>query len=127
MKTINEFLEDGRRRALDTTQKDLKQITKRILDALIAANEPEPVLFRHGGTLIWLEFDNHRTPIFREITQDRMRHLLARKFSCYRVTRQGTQISVYPPLEVARDILAFPNIDFPVVERIVRIPVFAPD
>ena len=127
MKTINQFFADGALCDLDVSQKDLQQIADRVLAPLIAANALDPVLFRHGGTVVWVELDDHRKPVFREISLDRMRSLLARRFGWFRLNRKGEELAVCPPMEVVRDLLALPNIDLPVVERIVSVPVFAPD
>jgi hypothetical protein len=127
MKTINEFLKDGALCDLDVSQKDLQQIADRVLAPLIAANTLDPVLFRHGARPVWVELDDHRKPVFREISQDRMRSLLARRFLWFRLNRKGNEVSVCPPIEVVRDLLALPNIDLPVVERIVSVPIFATD
>ena len=47
--------------------------------------QSEPVLFRCGGKLVWVESDDHGRPVLREITQDKMRLLLARRYQWYRV------------------------------------------
>lgn len=126
MKTINEFLEQCPLQSFDTGKKDLKQITGRVLKSLVSANE-DPVLFRHGGGLVWLEFDDDGRPSLKEITQERMRYILARRFSWHRFDRDHKRISAWPPMEVVRDLLAAPNIKFPALERIVSVPVFAAD
>jgi hypothetical protein len=127
MKTIKQFLVEKPLCELDVSQKDLQRIAKLILQPLIAANKRDPVLFRNSGRPVWVESDDHGKPIFREISQDRMRGLLARRFSWFRVNRKGDRVSVCPPIEVVRDLLALPDSDVPVVERIVSVPVFAPD
>jgi hypothetical protein len=105
----------------------MKQIVDQILPPLISANAADPVLFRYGGAPVWIELDDDRRPTFRSITQDRMRHVLAWRFSWHRYNRNGEQVPTNPPLEVVRDLLASPNIDLPIVEGIVSVPVFAPD
>ena len=127
MKTINDFLCEPRLLDMELRSRDFQLITEPVIQALIAANNEEPVLFRHRGVLVWFEFDDSGKPSFREITLDRMRHLLARRFTWNRVAKGGELIPTSPPADVVRDILASPNIAFPVVERIVHVPVFGPD
>ena len=79
-------------------------ITGRILKTLIKANKPIPVLFRHG-TMVWVESDDHGRPVFREITQDKMRALLARLFRWYRKNIAGYEVPTFPPLEGIREEL----------------------
>jgi putative DNA primase/helicase len=127
MRIINDFLREHNLRSFDVSKQDLKTIGRSVINTLIPANESDPVLFRHGNALVWLESDDHGRPVFREITQDRMRALLGRRYRWYRFNRNGDQVPKWPPMEVVRDLLAFPNVDLPVVDRIVSVPVFAPD
>jgi len=128
MKSINQFLDENVLGRFNVVVMNLRKITGNVLRALVTANgQGDPVLFRHGGALVWIEFDDDGSPAFREITLDRMRLLLARRFSWYRRNLNGKEVAACPPMEVVRDVLVFPNIDLPVVERIVCVPFFAPD
>jgi hypothetical protein len=56
---------------------DLRRVTPDAVAALQRANEP-PSLFRYGGSPMRLERDEHGAPILRPVTDDRLRHHLAR-------------------------------------------------
>ncbi len=66
----------------------------------------------------------------RELTQDRMRHELARAATWYVVKKaknETIQVEARPPMDVVRDVLATPNQPLPVLGRIIEAPVFAAD
>jgi putative DNA primase/helicase len=127
VKTINDFLNEPRLHDFEVRLRDLQVITDAVIGALITANEDDSVLFRCRGVPAWFEFDDHGKPSLREIGPDRMRHLLARRFSWERFGRNGEVIPTSPPIDVVRDILASPNIPLPIVDRIVHVPVFGGD
>jgi len=106
---------------------DLAQIAQAAWAALLTANNP-PILFRHGSLAARIEKDDNGDPIIREVTQDRMRHVLAQVGRWYKLkSGEANQFSALPPLHVVRDILATPDLPLPVLNRIVEAPVFAPD
>jgi hypothetical protein len=121
---------DGRPR-INAAEGDLRVITPLALDALVAANDP-PRLYRHGGVPARLERDDHGAPVLRELTVDRVRHELARAATFYvdqedKKTELWTRKIVLPPVHVAKDVLATPDHQLPIVIRITECPTFAPD
>lgn len=127
MRTINAFLSEERLLTFELRNKDLPLITEPLVEALIVANDDDPVLFRYRGVPVWFELDDRGKPSIREVIFDRMRHLLARRFLFVRRGRDGEEAPATPPIDVVRDVLALPNIAFPIVERIIHVPVFGPD
>lgn len=113
MKTINDFLNEPRLHDFEVRIRDLQRIAEIVLEALMTANADDPVLFRHQGVLVWFEFDDHGKPSFREITLDRMRNILACRFSWNRIGRNDELIPTSPPVDVVRHILASPKFSFP--------------
>jgi len=108
---------------------DLPRASEAAWGALLAANEP-PFIFRYGGLPARIEAADDGTPIVRLVTQDRLRHALARIARwCItkRIKEQSIEVSALPPLHVVRDMLARPDPPVPVLGRIVEAPVFAPD
>jgi len=111
--------------SINVSDKDLRRVTEAAWGALLKANKP-PSLFRHGSLPVRIERDDNGTPIIREITQDRMRHHLARSADWYRLN-DSRRIAAQPPIPVVRDVLATPDMPLPIITRIVEVPIFAPD
>ena len=120
---------DDPRPEIDAGVLDLPAVTATAWKALLAANDP-PSLFRQGGIITRIETGDDYEPITREITADRMRHVLARAALWVRIKRGDdgeTRSVVLPPPHVVRDVLATPNSPLPVLTRIVEAPTFAAD
>jgi len=111
--------------SINAADQDLRRVTEVAWDALLKANNP-PSLFRHGSLPARIEHDDNGIPIIREITQDRMRHHLARSADWYRV-KDSHRNAAQPPIPVVRDVLATPDMPLPIITRIVEVPIFAPD
>lgn len=78
--------------------------------------------------LAWLERGDDGTPFVQHLTESRLRHELARRINFGRLAEKGTKwVPALPPDHVVRDILATPNLSFPVLETVVQVPVFGRD
>jgi len=104
----------------------LKRVTASAWAALRAANDPA-IYFRYGGIGVRIEEDDERIPVIRELSNDRLRHTLARVAFWYRENKKGEITPDFPPMDIVRDMQATPNLPLPIVTRIVEAPVFAPD
>jgi putative DNA primase/helicase len=104
---------------------DLAAMTRVALKILKTANNP-PYLFRHGGLPAWLEYGDDGAPFARTLTEDHLRHELARTMQ-WGVVKDKKWVSVLPPSHVVKDILATPNLHLPILESIVQTPVFGRD
>lgn len=111
---------------IDASNFDLAHITEIAWDALSSANHP-PFLFRHGGMAIRIETDDQGAPVPKKLTEDRLRHVLARSAKWYRVDSEGRRKAALPPMHVVRDILATPNLRLPALTTITGVPTFAAD
>lgn len=127
MKTINSFITEGCLHSFNVGELDLQYINRIVSEALSDANKQDPVLFRQGDALVWLQDYDHLRPLLQLINQARMSVLLARRFSWYRINSDKDRVRQCPPVQVVKDLLALPNFEPPVVERIVSVPIFAPD
>jgi len=110
---------------------NLKEVTEQAIQALVKANG-QPWIFLHGGVPVRVERDPEtKLLVTRELTPDRLRNVLARVARWYKEReRKPGNVERYdakPPMDVVRDVLATPNLPFPVLTRIVHAPVFAPD
>ena len=118
-----EALNDGLP-TIDTNIKSLPEVSGQALSALMAANEIEPRLFLHAGP-VRIEADEHGGLITVELDVDRMRYEMARTANWVATTPNGLKSSK-PPIDVVRDVLVSP-LKFPILENIVRVPIFAKD
>ena len=107
---------------INAGQQDLEIITNETWQALLEANSP-PILFRHGGQIVWVERDVHKKPITQRVTQDRMTYRLAKIAKWYKKTDEGP-IPANPPTTVVKNVLATPNCPLPVLLAIVEVPIF---
>jgi hypothetical protein len=118
-----EALNDGLP-TIDASVKSLPEVSGQAISALMMANEAEPRLFLHAGP-VKIEEDEHGGLITVELDVDRMRYEMARTANWVAMTKDGLKKSK-PPLDVVRDVLVSP-LKFPVLENIVRVPIFAKD
>lgn len=100
---------------------DLETMAKDSWHALARYNEPAH-LFLFGGMPVRFERGDG-APILRPLTENRMRHELARAATWVR-GKQQTPAS--PPMGGVRDLLASSELELPKLERIVEVPVFGP-
>jgi putative DNA primase/helicase len=110
---------------INANNEALCEVSSATWNALLDANRP-PVVFRVGGLPAWIETDDDGTPIIKPLTQDRMRHRLARVVRWIRI-RKEKELPALPPLAVVKDLLAYPDPLLPVLTRIVESPILAPD
>jgi len=118
-----EALNDGLP-TIDASVKSLPEVSGQAISALMMANEAEPRLFLHAGP-VRIEADEHGGLITVELDVDRMRYEMARTANWVATTPNGLKSSK-PPIDVVRDVLVSP-LKFPILENIVRVPIFAKD
>jgi hypothetical protein len=118
------------RHEIDAGNRSLPDVAGQAWEALLAYNAP-PRLFRYGGALSRLETNDRGGTVTRVLTEDRVRHHLARAASWYRVKREGRdaparRVPELPPVHVVKDLLATPDPPLPALSRVVSAPVFSP-
>jgi putative DNA primase/helicase len=117
-------LDDGRP-AVRVTGGDLDKISDRAWEALAASNEPA-VLFRRSNQAVRVErIDDTETHIIVMLDDVRLRHLAAEVIRWYKLTKDGQQPAM-PPLDVIKNMKAYPDIPLPVLNRVGTAPVFSP-
>ena len=102
---------------------DLAEVTDRCWDILREANDP-PWLYRCAARPAWIEPDDGGRPVPKELTENRLRHVLAQLITWSSRTKTGDLAPAYPPLGVVANLLATPDPDLPVLAGIVTAPVF---
>lgn len=110
---------------LDAGDHHLPRITGLAWEALYRANDP-PRLFRFAGLVSRLERDDQGAPAARTLTEDRLRHELARA-ATWQIARKDAVLDALPPMAVVRDLLATPDPRLPILDQITEVPIFAPD
>ena len=105
---------------------DLAPLTDRSWSLLFAANAP-PWLYRCGGGPAWVERDSDGRPAPRPMTEDRVRHALARLANWRRMAKNGDLVPTAPPALLLKNLLATPDPALPVLAGIVTAPVFGRD
>jgi putative DNA primase/helicase len=109
---------------IDAGDLELQRVSDAAWAALKSWNSP-PFLFRSGSVAMRLEPDDNGNPGLRELVNDKMRHVLARAASWYRIVMNERKPAL-PPMHVVKDMLASSDLPLPVLNRIVEAPVFSP-
>ncbi len=110
---------------IDTTEKDLQRLSAQAWAAVKLKNNP-PVLYQLGRELIRIVEDESGSVLPQKLTQDRLRHCLAR-FARWQKESGGGRPVTFPPKDVVKDMLADPYPPLPKLERIVSHPFFSRD
>ena len=111
---------------IDVADQDLARGSAAAWAAVEDANDP-PALFVFAGLPTRVDRDAATgAPVPRLLTEDRLRHRLARVAAWVRTTPKG-EVSAAPPLAVVRDMLAAPSFPLPPLVAVTEIPAFAPD
>lgn len=107
----------------------LREVSELAWKAVMRANEP-PFLFRYSGVPARVEQHEHEPPITRALTDDRLRHVLARVADWYKWAKTADGFArrdALPPVHVVRDMLAAPEQPLPALVSIIEAPAFAAD
>ncbi len=96
--------------------------------AAFALKSPREAIYRHGGDVIRLIRTISGDLVAQPLTVDLMRFEVARAAHCYRITQKDEEKKLgYPPVDVAKDMLANSEPPVPILDRIVEVPIFGPD
>jgi len=102
---------------------DLARAVDRAWGLLLAANR-NPWLFRAAGLPSWIVPDDEGRPFAAAVTDERLRHMLARLAVWRRLNRNGDLVPAPPPTAMIKSLLATPDPGLPVLAGIVTTPVF---
>jgi len=109
--------------ALRADNGNLAEAVNRAWD-LIQASNRIPWLFRAGGVPAWVVPDDEGRPVAATVSDERLRHMLAKLAIWRRLNRQGDLVPAHPPTALIKSVLATPDPDLPVLSGIVMTPVF---
>ena len=110
---------------LSAEDHNLGRISDAALKILVESNEP-PYIFRRAESISRLVEEDSGAAAIRPMSEASLRGILGRIIAWY-ATKKEESVTAYPPKYVVEDILASPTPPFPVVTRVVRAPIFAPD
>lgn len=102
---------------------DLARAVDRAWSVLLASNRT-PWLFRAGGLPSWVVPDDEGRPMVALLTDERLRHVLARLATWRRMDSRGDIVPAHPPMSQVKSLLATPDPALPVLAGIVTTPVF---
>jgi len=102
---------------------DLARSVERVWSLLMASNRT-PWVFRFAGQPTWVVPDDEGRPTAAAITEERLRHMLARLANWKRLNGKGELVAAAPPIAVVKSVLATPDPALPVLVGIVNTPVF---
>jgi len=115
---------------IDINGKPLPVILKAVRKAVEKGNEPRPSLYRYGGSLSRIEFDDAGAPFVASLNVESLPEVLAERIRFTKTIRKGKKshkIDIIPPKYVISGILGSLEIPAPVLKRLVTVPVFGPD
>ena len=112
---------------IDASNGDLAALSEAAWDALNQANTIDMRLFRMGNSPVRIELNDEEMSMAAPLTEDRMRHELARAAIWFKPGKNNIEIRCAPPVSVVKDALATPNMPLPILFRITRTPLIAPD
>jgi hypothetical protein len=106
-----------------------RDVTGEAIAALAANNDPEH-LFVRAGSLARLrsaDSDAGAAAIIDPVTVDVIRCLMSQSADYIKYTSKGDELSVYPPVDNAKDVLAWGIWPFPPLDSVVASPIVRPD
>lgn len=102
---------------------DLTRATRRAWTAVKASNRT-PWLFRLGGVPSWVTPDDEGRPVPATVSEERLRHMLAKVADWRKINAKGESYPVPPPTGLVKSLLATPDPELPILAGIVTTPVF---
>ena len=108
---------------LRADERDLGRAVEAVWTVLLASNRT-PWLFRYAGLPTWVVPDDEGRPVAAVVSEERLRHMLARLGSWRRLNAKGELMPATPPMDVVKSVLATPDPALPVLIGIVNTPVF---
>lgn len=132
MESIEEFERQTytQPRQINADEKDLPTLVENIWQAIQEANAKNPSIFRFSGGLVRLEKDEQGQPKICRLDEKSLRLEVSKraKFVVTVKTRQGLlDMPALPPKHGIEGVLSTPDKPAPILKKIIRTPVFAPD
>ena len=112
---------------IQANARPMRDIVREAMDALQSANNP-PQLFIRSGKLVYVGIDERQRPAIVDVSADHLRGRLDRAAN-FILRRESGDVAAPPPMDIVRDILALPAVEwpFPALEVVVEVPTLRPD
>ena len=110
-------------RKIIITERHLREITDDVWDVLQQVNDP-PFIFQAGGWPVDLMLDPKGTPRIRTLSKPALKGIIDRLADFIKMTDRGPK-PARPPLDVLDDLINSKENRLPVLEGIVRSPIFS--
>lgn len=125
--TVEETLRPLRKNGIEVNSRQLRDMSRDAMNALLAVNDP-PRLFVRGGHLVRVELDERNAARIELLNTAALRGELARATDWVSTSERRGVVDVVPPLCIVEDLLALPEYDdIPALQGLVTAPVFAAD
>src|SRR5215475_10244310 len=112
---------------IQVNARPLRDVTSDAFEAVMLTNEPSELFVRHGR-LVRVRRDEKRRPFVEELSENHVRHHLARVAEFVREGPSGARTLVHPPPAVVGDLLALPNWSgLPALEALTEVPILRAD
>jgi hypothetical protein len=110
-----------------TTDRQLRDISREALDALRIYNNP-PSLFARSGKAVCVTTEETGRHVITDVSDRILRNRLTRSADFYEIGKDGIR-NCAPPIDVVKDILAIPPIEwaFPSLQSIIESPALRED
>ncbi len=108
---------------LRSDEGDLACAVDRAWSVLLSSNR-SPWVYRAGGLPSWVVPDDEGRPMVAPLTEERLRHILAKLANWRRMNSKGDIVPAHPPTSQVKSLLATPDPALPVLTGIVSTPVF---
>lgn len=121
--------EPGTRRRVLVTDRHLDELAQECWEILVAANQPQPFVFRRGGELVRVD-GTANVPLIRAWSEDDVHFVLERLAHYEKLVKAGDGFEMRParlPRDVGKDILVAWNKPVPRLKGIVTTPLLAAD
>lgn len=111
---------------IQINNRQLRNVAADVRDALVEANNP-PQLFERSGAISRVRVDELGRPAIERLGLAGMRHEMTRSADFAKVLKDGREVDMSPPEDVARDLLATPRHPFPLLEAVIETPAMDTD
>ena len=111
------------------TNRQQRAVTKEVMSALNTANDP-PILFNRAGGVVRLRASDAAAgnlAIIEPVSVDIIRCQMSKTADYVKITHKGDSISSYPPLDNAKDVLAWGEWPFPPLDAVTASPIVRTD
>ena len=117
----------SQRSTITMGDRQLREESRDVLDALYELTQFRPQIFQRGGHLVRIVVDEKGNPYIDKMDEAGLRGICSRCSDFVRVSKLGDRTEIAPPLDVIRDILSLKQWEFPSLLAITSTPIIHTD